>query len=233
MKQQVKDYSTIEKNIGYTFKNKNLLKNALTHSSYVNEHKNEKDNERLEFLGDSVLSLIVSTYIFKDELKLREGELTKIRAVSVCEKSLINVANDLKIGDYIKLGKGEKSSGGSKRASILADATEAIIGAIFLDSDFETVSKCVLNWLEETIKLAIDNKKNNDYKSKLQEEIQKIKGRTMRYEVVDISGPDHNRKFTVCVYCDSKIIGKGTGSSKKEAEQKAAQDALSNSKNNL
>lgn len=221
-------YELIEQNIGYKFKNKELIKNALTHSSYVNENRNSKDNERLEFLGDSVLSLIVSNYIFNYKSTLKEGELTKIRSITVCEKSLINVANKLKLGDYIKLGKGEKSSGGSKRASILADATEAVIAAIYLDSDLETVSKLVINWLEETLVSAIKNKKNDDFKSKLQEDIQKVKGRTLKYEIVDVKGPDHNKKFTVCVYCDNNIIGKGTGNSKKEAEQSAAKDALTN-----
>lgn len=226
-------YESIENKIGYTFKNKELLKIALTHSSYVNENKNTKDNERLEFLGDSVLSLVVSNYIFNYKSSLKEGELTKIRSTIVCEKSLINVANLLNIGDFIKLGKGEKSSGGSKRASILADATEAIIAAIYLDSDLETVSKFVISWLEDTIISAIKNKNNDDYKSKLQEEIQKVKGRTLKYEIVDVKGPDHNKKFTVCVYSDSVMIGKGFGNSKKEAEQLAAKNALKKYKKDL
>lgn len=223
----------IEKNIGYVFENKGLIKTALTHSSYVNENKNSRDNERLEFLGDSILSLVVSNYIFNYKSNLKEGELTKIRASCVCEKSLINVANKLKIGDYIRLGKGEQNSGGKKRTSILADATEAIIAAIYLDSDLETVSKYVILWLEDTIVSAIKHKKDSDYKSKLQEEIQKVKGRVLKYEVVDVEGPDHDRKFTICVYCDNKLIGKGQGNSKKEAEQNAAQDALSKPNDNL
>jgi ribonuclease III len=226
-------FSGIEKNIGYVFENKGLIKTALTHSSYVNENKNSRDNERLEFLGDSILSLVVSNYIFNYKSNLKEGELTKIRASCVCEKSLISVANKLKIGDYIRLGKGEQNSGGKKRTSILADATEAIIAAIYLDSDLETVSKYVILWLEDTIVSAIKHKKDSDYKSKLQEEIQKVKGRVLKYEVVDVEGPDHDRKFTICVYCDNKLIGKGQGNSKKEAEQNAAQDALSKPNDNL
>ena len=215
--------------IGYKFKNKNYLQIALTHSSYVNEHKMSKDNERLEFLGDSVLGLIVSNYIFAYKSTLKEGDLTKIRSTIVCEKSLMNIAEKLKIGQYIKLGKGEKISGGAKRASILADAVEAMIAAIYLDSDFDNVSKYVLDWLGDTIKNALDNKKNDDYKSKLQEEIQKVRGRILKYELISMKGPDHERIFTIGVYCDNKLIGTGKGHSKKEAEQLAAKDALQNS----
>lgn len=215
--------------IGYKFKNKNYLQIALTHSSYVNEHKMSKDNERLEFLGDSVLGLIVSNYIFAYKSSLKEGDLTKIRSTIVCEKSLMHIAEKLKIGQYIKLGKGEKISGGAKRASILADAVEAMIAAIYLDSDFDNVSKYVLDWLGDTIKNALDNKKNDDYKSKLQEEIQKVRGRILKYELISMKGPDHERTFTIGVYCDNKLIGTGKGHSKKEAEQLAAKDALQNS----
>ena len=215
--------------IGYKFKNKNYLQIALTHSSYVNEHKMSKDNERLEFLGDSVLGLIVSNYIFAYKSSLKEGDLTKIRSTIVCEKSLMHIAEKLNIGQYIKLGKGEKISGGAKRASILADAVEAMIAAIYLDSDFDNVSKYVLDWLGDTIKNALDNKKNDDYKSKLQEEIQKVRGRILKYEMISMKGPDHERIFTIGVYCDNKLIGTGKGHSKKEAEQLAAKDALQNS----
>ena len=216
----------VENTIGYRFKNKNYLQTALTHSSYVNEHKLTKDNERLEFLGDSVLGLIVSNYIFAYKSSLKEGELTKIRSTIVCEKSLMHIAEKLKIGQYIKLGKGEKISGGAKRASILADAVEAMIAAIYLDSDFDNVSKYVLDWLGDTIKNALDNKKNDDYKSKLQEEVQKVRGRTLKYELIAMKGPDHERIFTIGVYCDNRLIGTGKGHSKKEAEQLAAKDAL-------
>ncbi|EJP23887.1 ribonuclease III [Peptostreptococcaceae bacterium AS15] len=221
----------VENTIGYKFKNKNYLQIALTHSSYVNEHKLTKDNERLEFLGDSVLGLIVSNYIFAYKSSLKEGELTKIRSTIVCEKSLMHIAEKLKIGQYIKLGKGEKISGGAKRASILADAVEAMIAAIYLDSDFDNVSKYVLDWLGDTIKNALDNKKNDDYKSKLQEEVQKVRGRTLKYELIAMKGPDHERIFTIGVYCDNKLIGTGKGHSKKEAEQLAAKDALEKSDN--
>ena len=215
--------------IGYKFKNKNYLQIALTHSSYVNEHKMSKDNERLEFLGDSVLGLIVSNYIFAYKSSLKEGDLTKILFTIVCEKSLMHIAENLNIGQYIKLGKVEKISGGAKRASILADAVEAMIAAIYLDSDFDNVSKYVLDWLGDTIKNALDNKKNDDYKSKLQEEIQKVRGRILKYELISMKGPDHERIFTIGVYCDNKLIGTGKGHSKKEAEQLAAKDALQNS----
>lgn len=216
----------LEKIIGYQFKNKSYLQTALTHSSYVNEHRTSKDNERLEFLGDSVLSLIVSNYIFSYKSNLKEGELTKIRSTLVCEKSLMKVAEKISIGSYIRLGKGEKNSGGQKRASILADAVEALIAAIYLDSDFITVSRYVLSWLEDNILIALSNKKNSDYKSKLQEEIQKVKGRTIKYEMINMQGPDHDRIFTIGVYSDEKMIGTGTGRSKKDAEQLSAKNAL-------
>jgi ribonuclease III len=219
-------FDKLEDLIGYKFKEKSYLQTALTHSSYVNEHKSSKDNERLEFLGDSVLSLIVSNYIFSYKSNLKEGELTKIRSILVCEKSLMKVAEKIDIGSYMRLGKGEKNSGGNKRASILADAVEALIAAMYLDSDFDTVSKYVLSWLEEDIVIALSNKKNYDYKSKLQEEIQKVKGRTIKYEMLDMKGPDHDRTFTIGVYRDDQMIGTGTGRSKKDAEQISAKDAL-------
>lgn len=220
------NFEDLENKIGYNFKNKFYLTNAMTHSSYANEHKNAKDNERLEFLGDSVLSLVVSNYIFSYKSNLKEGELTKIRSILVCEKSLMKVAEKIELGEYIRLGRGEKNSGGGKRASILADAVEALIAAIYLDSDIENVSKYVLSWLENDIIVAMKNKKNDDYKSKLQEEIQKVKGRTLKYELVSATGPDHDRVFTIGVYCDDELIGTGTGKSKKDAEQKSAKDAL-------
>lgn len=219
-------FDKLEDLIGYKFKEKSYLQTALTHSSYVNEHKSSKDNERLEFLGDSVLSLIVSNYIFSYKSNLKEGELTKIRSILVCEKSLMKVAEKIDIGSYMRLGKGEKNSGGNKRASILADAVEALIAAMYLDSDFDTVSRYVLSWLEEDIVIALSNKKNYDYKSKLQEEIQKVKGRTIKYEMLDMKGPDHDRTFTIGVYRDDQMIGTGTGRSKKDAEQISAKDAL-------
>jgi ribonuclease III len=171
----------------------------------------------------------VSNYIFAYKSSLKEGDLTKIRSTIVCEKSLMHIAEKLNIGQYIKLGKGEKISGGAKRASILADAVEAMIAAIYLDSDFDNVSKYVLDWLGDTIKNALDNKKSDDYKSKLQEEIQKVRGRILKYELISMKGPDHERIFTIGVYCDNKLIGTGKGHSKKEAEQLAAKDALQNS----
>ena len=219
-------FDKLEDLIGYKFKEKSYLQTALTHSSYVNEHKSSKDNERLEFLGDSVLSLIVSNYIFSYKSNLKEGEVTKIRSILVCEKSLMKVAEKIDIGSYMRLGKGEKNSGGNKRASILADAVEALIAAMYLDSDFDTVSRYVLSWLEEDIVIALSNKKNYDYKSKLQEEIQKVKGRTIKYEMLDMKGPDRDRTFTIGVYRDDQMIGTGTGRSKKDAEQISAKDAL-------
>ena len=215
-------FGELEERLGYKFKDDHIVQVALTHRSVQGMF----NNERLEFLGDSVLSLIVSNYIFSYKSNLKEGELTKIRSILVCEKSLMKVAEKIDIGSYMRLGKGEKNSGGNKRASILADAVEALIAAMYLDSDFDTVSKYVLSWLEEDIVIALSNKKNYDYKSKLQEEIQKVKGRTIKYEMLDMKGPDHDRTFTIGVYRDDQMIGTGTGRSKKDAEQISAKDAL-------
>lgn len=221
------DFKDFQEKIGYNFKNVKLLEEALTHSSYANEHKAEhiKYNERLEFLGDAVLSIVVSDYIFKNCPDLPEGELTKLRASLVCEKSLFEFAKNIQLGKYLILSKGERHNGGADRPSILSDAFEALIAAIYIDGGIEPVSKHILNFIIPAIKNS--RKKNvNDYKTALQEIIQKNPGELLEYVLVAESGPDHNKHFVVEVHLNSNVIGKGGGKSKKEAEQQAARQAL-------
>lgn len=217
----------LQNKIGYQFKNPALLNEALTHSSYANEHKSQhiKYNERLEFLGDSVLSIVVSDYIYKNCPELPEGELTKLRASLVCEKSLYEFAKKIDLGKYLILSKGERNNGGADRPSILSDAFEALIAAIYIDGGIEPASKHILNFVIPAIKNS-KKKKINDYKTTLQEIIQKNPGEKLEYVLVKESGPDHNKHFFVEVHLNSNVIGKGGGRSKKEAEQQAAREAL-------
>ncbi len=217
---------TLEDNLKYTFKNPELLSNALAHSSYANEtHAKNGSNERLEFLGDSVLSLIVSDYIYKTYQNIPEGELTKLRASLVCEKALCGFSRELEVGKYLKLGKGEAANGGSNRDSLLADAFEAILAAMYLDGGMEVAKSHVMRFiLPELESKCVDTFK--DYKTTLQEIIQKNPDERLSYVLVGESGPDHNKTFTVEVHLNSNVIGEGTGSSKKHAEQEAAKQAL-------
>ena len=217
----------LQNKIGYQFKNPALLNEALTHSSYANEHKSQhiKYNERLEFLGDSVLSIVVSDYIYKNCPELPEGELTKLRASLVCEKSLYVFAKYIDLGKYLILSKGERNNGGTDRPSILSDAFEALIAAIYIDGGIAPASKHILNFVIPAIKNS-KKKKINDYKTTLQEIIQKNPGEKLEYVLVRESGPDHNKHFVVEVHLNSNVIGKGGGRSKKEAEQQAAREAL-------
>lgn len=217
----------LERKIGYQFKNKALMKEAITHSSYAKERKSQhiKYNERLEFLGDAVLSIVVSDYIFKHCPELPEGELTKLRASLVCEKSLFEFAKMIDLGKYLILSKGERNNGGAERPSILSDAFEALIAAIYIDGGYEPASKHILNFVIPTIKNS-KTKKNKDYKTTLQEIVQKNPGEKLEYVLVAESGPDHNKHFVVEVHLNSNVIGKGGGRSKKEAEQQAAHEAL-------
>lgn len=217
----------LQNKIGYQFKNPALLNEALTHSSYANEHKSQhiKYNERLEFLGDSVLSIVVSDYIYKNCPELPEGELTKLRASLVCEKSLYEFAKKIDLGKHLILSKGERHNGGADRPSILSDAFEALIAAIYIDGGLAPASKHILNFVIPAIKNS-KKKKINDYKTTLQEIIQKNPGEKLEYVLVKESGPDHNKHFVVEVHLNSNVIGKGGGRSKKEAEQQAAREAL-------
>lgn len=216
----------LEKLIDYKFKNRDLITTALTHSSYANElHDGTKYNERLEFLGDSVLSIVVSEYIYLNCPQLPEGELTKLRASLVCEKSLYVYARQINLGSFIRLSRGEKRNGGDDRPSILADAFEALIAAIYLDGGIEAVSKFILRFVVPDIKSS-KPKKFKDYKTSLQEIIQKNPEERLEYVLVKESGPDHDKHFVVEVHLNSNVIGKGGGKSKKEAEQQAAREAL-------
>lgn len=214
-----------EEKIGYEFKDKTYIQTALTHSSFANEHKEFNYNERLEFLGDSILGLVVSDYLFRARNDLPEGKLTRLRANVVCEESLSVVARKINLGDHLFLGKGEKTSGGSDRDSILADATEAVIAAIYLDGGFDQAKDFILSNLRDTIAKNIDGNIFRDYKTILQEIIQGNNGK-ISYKLVGESGPDHNKEFEMQVKCGQDTIGIGKGKNKKEAEKEAARDAL-------
>lgn len=215
----------LEEKINYHFKNPQYLKTALTHSSYANEMKRGPEcNERQEFLGDAVLSIIVSDYIFRTHKNLPEGELTKLRASLVCEKALCGFANELGLGKHLLLGKGEEATGGRGRSSVLADAFEAVIAAIYLDGGMEPAREHVLRFVQNAIESHQPSFK--DYKTILQEIIQQNPEEKVSYVLIDESGPDHNKEFVVEVHLNSNVIGKGTGRSKKNAEQMAAKEAL-------
>lgn len=213
------------KAVGYVFKNEEILKTALTHSSYANEN-NTESYERLEFLGDSILSVVVSEYLFKKLKDKPEGELTKIRAAAVCEQSLYRVAAKLSLGRFIYLNKGEEATGGRERVSILADVVEATIAAIYLDGGMEMAKRWILTNLSEVIEDAISGKSCKDYKTELQELAQGSDLGQVYYKQVSESGPPHMRIFEYEVYCGDKLMGRGKGSSKKDAEQSAAKKAL-------
>ncbi len=215
----------LEEAIGYRFRDVSLLENALSHSSYANErwHNSLRSNERLEFLGDSVLGMVVAEHLYHTCPEKPEGELSRMRADMVCETSLAAIAVKLSLGDYLLLGHGEAISGGKKRASILADAVESVIAAIYLDGGFapakEFIHKFVLSATPEKTQ-------NMDYKTLLQELVQQKKGHVVTYTLAGESGPDHCKEFIVQVRVNNQVVGEGTGSSKKRAEQDAARDAL-------
>lgn len=213
----------LEKNLDYTFKNKDLLKQALTHSSYANE-AHTQSNERLEFLGDSVLSLVVSDHIYT-RFNTPEGELTKLRASLVCEASLYEFAKELELGKFVLLGKGEQQYRGNERPSMLADAFEAVLAAIYLDGGMEPAKKLVLRFVKEDL-IHTERITFKDYKTKLQEVIQKNPEEHLEYVLVDEKGPDHAKEFTVELRLNSNVIAQGIGKSKKSAEQNAACEAL-------
>ena len=216
----------LEAAIGYRFKNISLLQNALTHSSYANErwHNSLMSNERLEFLGDSVLGMVVAEYLYKTFPDRPEGELTRMRADMVCEQTLAAVAGRIGLGQHLMLGNGEELGGGRSRDSILADAVESVIAASFLDGGMQAAR----SFIEKFILVEVPVKKmhNADYKTALQELVQQKKNQTLTYKLVGESGPDHDKRFEVEVSLNGCVIGTGTGSSKKRAEQMAAQAAL-------
>lgn len=217
----------LEEKLGYCFKTPSLLSEALNHSSYANEHRAQGvcSNERLEFLGDSVLGFVTAEYLFSLHSHLPEGDLTRQRAALVCEQSLHEVAKELDLGRYLKLGKGEESGGGRKRASILADATEAVFAAVYLDGGIEAAASLIHRVLldkegqhaEELVQ---------DHKTALQELVQRKSGQVLSYHMIGESGPDHNKTFTAEVLLNGESVGSGSGHSKKEAEQAAAHAAI-------
>lgn len=218
------DLKSFQEKIGYTFKKEELLLRALSHSSYVNERQNGgTSNERLEFLGDSVLGFITAEYFFLNYAKIPEGELTKLRAATVCESSLYDFAKELDLGNYLYLGRGETVTGGNNRPSILADAFEALLAAIYLDGGLGTAKRFALRFIKDACNKAAAFK---DHKTILQEVVQKNPQENVEYVLTAENGPDHNKIFTVEVHLNSNVIGTGTGKSKKLAEQEAAREAL-------
>ncbi|MGN0149973.1 MAG: ribonuclease III [Clostridia bacterium] len=218
-----------EQKIGYSFNDVTLLEEALTHSSYANEKKTQS-NERLEFLGDSVLSIIISDYIFRKLSGVNEGDLTKYRATLVCEHSLAEIAKKISLGSLIKLGRGEEMTGGRTRASIISDAFEAVLAAIYLDGGIGAARRWLLNLMEEAVEETLTGKNYDDYKTMLQELVQKGNSGKVTYRIIAETGLDHDKKFEVEVMIDGVVCNKGMGQSKKEAEQHAARIAYENIK---
>ena len=216
---------SLEKKLQYSFSRRELLEEALNHSSYANEHRSAgiSSNERLEFLGDSVLGFVTAEFLFKTYPRLPEGDLTRIRAALVCEQSLYEVARMLELGQYLKLGKGEEAGGGRERQSILADAVEAVFAAVYLDGGMEQIRSLIHRVLLSRAPAAEERK---DYKTTLQEIVQRRIGQQLTYHMMEESGPDHNKTFIFEVRLNGEPIGRGGGHSKKEAEQAAARDAL-------
>ena len=219
----------LEESIGYTFFNKGLLKKALTHTSYAYE-QNVESNEKLEFLGDSILEFVSSTYLFENYSNLKEGEMTKVRATVVCEKSLYKVAKMHNFSDFLYLGKSERLSGGEDRPAILADSVEAIIAAMFLDGGIEVAEKFIIENLKDEIEVASKNVGQKDYKTVLQEKLQEHGEVEIKYTILREIGPDHDKIFEAQVECNHKKLATGTGKSKKLAEMEAARKALENLK---
>ena len=221
----IKDLETA---LGYRFQNIQLLQNALTHSSYANErwHNSLLSNERLEFLGDSVLGMLVAEYLFRTFPNRPEGELTRMRADMVCERTLAEAANRIGLGSHLLLGHGEEQGGGRKRDSILADAMESVIAASFLDGGLDAALKIVQQFI--LVEVPVNRLHNIDYKTRLQELVQQKKNQVLSYKLVGQSGPDHDKKFDVEVSLNGQTVGSGSGSSKKRAEQDAARRAIEN-----
>ena len=217
---------TLEEKLGYAFRDRHLLEAALYHSSYANEHRGSdiQSNERLEFLGDSVLGMLVAEYLYRNFPDRPEGELTRMRADMVCEQTLAAVANRIGLGQHLLLGHGEEQGGGRSRNSILADAVESVIAACFLDGGMEAALGIVQKFI--LVEVPVKKLHNTDHKTTLQELVQRKKNQVLSYTLVDQSGPDHNKQFVVEVSLNGTVVGKGTGSSKKRAEQDAARAAI-------
>jgi len=224
---RLKQLNELENAIGYSFKDISILDNALTHSSHVASRSDFLlHNERLEFIGDSILDMIISLHLYRRCKSSPEGSLTRFRAVIVCEQSLYNAANRLNLGRYMLMSRGEENTGGRNRTSILADAFEALIAAIYLDGGIKKAKAFILEKLEETIKAAVESRIFSDYKSFLQEHIQKKNSGKLSYKLLKEEGPDHDKIFEVALYLNNTMIGSGTGHSKKDAQQAAAKAAI-------
>ena len=219
---------TLEEKLGYTFRNIQLLEAALYHSSYANEHRGSgiRSNERLEFLGDSVLGMVTADYLYRKHPDLPEGDLTRIRAALVREESLHEVAQSLNLGSYLKLGRGEESGGGRQRPSILADATESVFAAVYLDGGLEEARRIIHRVLLDKEREEVVEERRRDYKTALQELVQRTPGNTITYHLLEEQGPDHCRVFVMEARLNGQGVGRGEGRSKKSAEQAAACDAL-------
>ncbi len=222
----------LENKIGYSFRDSALLATALTHTSYANENKKEsaESNERLEFLGDSVLGMIVANYLYRTRSDMPEGQMTRLRAELVCEQSLVRVAEKLGLGGYIRLGRGEEQGGGRQRHSITADAVEAVIAAVYLDGGYDEASKLVNRFILAPMEKG-EQTAARDNKTELQELVQSMSGQVLSYEMTGEHGPDHAKTFEAAALLNGEVIGRGSGKSKKEAEQEAAGDALRKLKN--
>lgn len=215
---------SLERRLQYTFRDRELLREALNHSSYANEHRSGLgSNERLEFLGDSVLGFVAAEFLFRGNQTLPEGDLTRMRAALVCEQSLYQVARELELGQYLNLGRGEEAGGGRQRQSILADAVEAVFAAVYLDGGIGAARDLIHRVLLSKAPAAEERR---DYKTTLQEVVQRRSGQVLTYHMVSQSGPDHNKTFLFQVRLNGESVGQGEGHSKKEAEQAAARDAL-------
>ena len=219
----------LEQNIGYTFKDKSLLNKALTHTSYAYEH-NVESNEKLEFLGDSILEFVSSIYLYQNYQNLKEGEMTKVRATVVCETSLHKIAQMHGFSDFLHLGKSERVVNKEVRPAILADSVEAVIAAIYLDGGLKEAEKFIIENLKDEIEIATKHVGEKDYKTVLQEELQKNGDVKIEYTIIKESGPDHNKSFEAEVALNGKVLATGKGKSKKEAEMQAAKKALENFK---
>lgn len=219
---------TLENRIGYTFRNKEYAINALVHSSFSNENHSfaARSNERLEFLGDAILEFIMSIMLYNNPKNFSEGEMSKLRALIVCEASLNECAQKIGLGELLMLGKGEEASGGRTRPSILSDAMEAIIGSIYLDGGIDEAEGFIMHFLGDIYHKAVEGMLFMDYKTALQEELQKTGDVQIQYKLIESMGPDHAKTFKMAVYTNGKAIGTGVGKSKKDAEQMAAKAAL-------
>ena len=215
----------LEKNIGYTFSNKALLKNALTHTSYAYEN-HIQSNEKLEFLGDSILEFLSSKYIYNNYPKLKEGEMTKVRATVVCEDSLYKIADKHNFSDFLYVGKSERMHQGNRKIAIMADSVEAVIAAIYFYSGLEEAEKFIISNLKEEIEIATKNVGIKDHKTVLQEKLQVNGNVNIKYEIINETGPDHDKTFTAEVKLDGKVLAVGKGKTKKQAEMDAAGKAL-------